>query len=118
MGNGLNHLNVQRADKKGHDLEIDYRYNGIEHTKRQMETFVARVKLRNEPVITGDFNIDTCRYLYRVLMESGMSPAYDYARDLIKVSKYDHPDDISDPADAYHMFQLFRLIAKAHNIKN
>lgn len=79
---------------------------------------MARVKLRNEPVITGDFNIDTCRYLYRVLMESGISPAYDYARDLIKVSKYDHPDDISDPVDAYHMFQLFRLIAKAHNIEN
>ncbi|HGM7032187.1 TPA: hypothetical protein ACKP7A_005102 [Serratia liquefaciens] len=79
---------------------------------------MTRVKLRNEPEKTGNYNIDTCRYIYRVLMESGISPVYDYARDLIAVSKYSHPDEISDPVDANHMTQIFRLIAKSHNIEN
>ncbi|HFS8113188.1 TPA: hypothetical protein ACH2I9_004560 [Enterobacter asburiae] len=78
---------------------------------------MTKVKLRNEPEKTGDFSIDRCRSTYRVLMESNNLQVCEHAADLMAVSKYKHPDDITDRADADRMVHLFRLIAKAYNIE-
>ena len=79
---------------------------------------MARVKLHNEPDKTGDHNIDTCRYLYRVLIESGKYPLLEELSDMLHLSRYDHPNDITDSHDARRMVHVLRVFAQAYNIEN
>ncbi|HGM4960258.1 TPA: hypothetical protein ACKPZ6_003836 [Serratia liquefaciens] len=79
---------------------------------------MAKVKLIQEPEYTGDHSIDTCRYLYRVLIETSKYPLLEELADMLHLSKYGHPNDITDPNDARRMVHVLRVFAKAYEIEN